>query len=132
MRHVPLRDRFPQMEMFRRQVVGRLAELLGLLSPAASDGGTTAKPKVPAPPTPAPSLSLDALTRSQGFFDAASRHLSQLSTIRLTAPVPTISGASPADILLVSDPMFPDGFPRPGDHFGIDAASSIEPRGPRP
>lgn len=47
----------------------------------------------------------------------------RLHTIRFTALVPMISGASPADIPLASDPLFPDGFPRPGDHFCIDSAS---------
>lgn len=47
----------------------------------------------------------------------------RLHTLRLVATVPSVSGGSPADIPVEADPTFPDGFPRPGDNFGIDAAS---------
>ncbi len=37
------RDRFPQMEMIRRNVTGRLAEFIGTLSPAALEGDIAAR-----------------------------------------------------------------------------------------
>lgn len=55
--------------------------------------------------------------------DAGQWAWGRLHTLRLVATVPSISGGSPADIPVEGDATFPDGFPRPGDNFGIDAAS---------
>ena len=48
----------------------------------------------------------------------------KLHTLRFESLVPALSGNSPVTIPVVGDPTFPDGFPRPGDNFGVDAANN--------
>jgi penicillin amidase len=45
-----------------------------------------------------------------------------LHTVRFEALVPMIAGSSPVTIPTEDDPAFPNGFPRPGDNFGVDAS----------
>ncbi|WP_224241949.1 penicillin acylase family protein [Hyalangium gracile] len=46
----------------------------------------------------------------------------KLHTLKLVSSVPPTSGESAATIPAPGDTRFPDGFPRPGDNFGVDAS----------
>lgn len=48
----------------------------------------------------------------------------KLHTLRLESLVPSLSEQSPVSIPVANDPKFPDGFPRPGDNFGVDASNN--------
>ena len=47
----------------------------------------------------------------------------RLHTLTLEAQVPPVFGPSTKTIPASNDPMFPDGFPRPGDNFGVDSSN---------
>jgi penicillin amidase len=47
----------------------------------------------------------------------------RLHRLTMEAIVPSAFGASPANIPNATDPNFADGFPRPGDNFGVDASN---------
>jgi penicillin amidase len=55
--------------------------------------------------------------------DMAEWQWGRLHTVRFEALVPMIAGGSPVTIPTEGDATFPDGFPRAGDNFGIDASN---------
>lgn len=55
--------------------------------------------------------------------DMAAWQWGKLHTVRFESQVPMVAGGSPVTIPTDGDEVFPDGFPRPGDNFGIDAAN---------
>ncbi|WP_224360263.1 penicillin acylase family protein [Hyalangium versicolor] len=54
--------------------------------------------------------------------DQAQWRWGKLHTLKLTSLVPSTAGESVVTIPAPGDATFPDGFPRPGDNFGVDAA----------
>ncbi|AKT43842.1 penicillin acylase family protein [Chondromyces crocatus] len=47
----------------------------------------------------------------------------RLHTVRFTSMVPSIAGSSPVDLPRANDPAFPNGYPRHGDNFNVDASN---------
>jgi penicillin amidase len=65
---------------------------------------------------------IDSLTTKLGA-DMEGWRWGKLHTVVFEALVPSLQGESAANIPAPGDMKFPGGFPRPGDNFGIDAAS---------
>jgi penicillin amidase len=69
---------------------------------------------------------LDAIAFLRGKLgeDMGAWQWGKLHTLRFESLVPALSGDSPVSIPQHSDTAFPNGFPRPGDNFGVDAANN--------
>ena len=68
---------------------------------------------------------LDAIAFLRGKLgeDMGGWQWGKLHTLRFESLVPSLSGDSPVSIPKVGDTAFPNGFPRPGDNFGVDASN---------
>jgi penicillin amidase len=64
-----------------------------------------------------------ALLRTRLGDDPKEWQWGRLHTLKLESLVPSLTGESVVTIPKPGDTTFPDGFPRPGDNFGVDASN---------